>query len=375
MICDLHLTVILFAVGTVSGGNGPTSESGVEDLSNTIKEIALLSGVSKSTVSRVISGKGYTSPEAREKVLKVIQELQYKPNAVARAMVSQRTHNIGVLIYRRDYPIASHPFYGKILDAILASAAGMDYSVFVTTDHEMSLRSADFMLEKRVDGLILISRLQQNVIDYIHNFGIPYTMVNGSTNVENVVHVVNRDEKGGRAAAEHLTGLGHQRIFVLAGPQTHRSHHLRLEGFRGYMQDFREGLPDSSIGYPAASTFEEGYRVMREQWPHFVLGGCTAVFATNDMIALGAMKFLLEQSVRIPEQVSVMGFDDIDIASLYAPSLTTVRVNTELMGITACTVLDKLIRQQPVNELDIELEPELIVRESTAFANLKPKGV
>jgi LacI family transcriptional regulator len=105
-------------------------------------------------------------------VLHIIEELQYKPNAVARAMVSQRTNNIGVVIYRSHPPVVSHPFYGKILDAILSTAAGLNYSVFVTTDHEMSLRSADFMMEKRVDGLILISRLQQNVIDYIKNFGV-----------------------------------------------------------------------------------------------------------------------------------------------------------------------------------------------------------
>ncbi len=335
------------------------------DMSHTIREIAQLAGVSKSTVSRVISGKGYIHPETRDAVLKVIEELQYKPNAVARAMVSQRTHNIGVLIYRREYPIASHPFYGKIVDAILATAARMNYSVFVTTDHEMSLRSADFMLEKRVDGLILISRLQQNVIDYIHNFGIPYVMVNGSTDVDNVVHVVNRDQDGGMMAAEYLTGLGHRRIFVLAGPQTHRSHYLRLHGFRDYLNGIGSPLDPSSLAYPQASTFEQGYEMMQQHWPDFKSGGYTALFATNDMIALGAMKFLIEQSVRIPDQVAVIGFDGIDFASIYTPSLTTIKVDTEAMGRTACTLLDKLIDQQPVNELDIELVPELIIRQST----------
>ncbi len=268
------------------------TRNGVTKMSYTIKEIALRAGVSKSTVSRVISGKGYTSPEAREKVLHIIHELQYKPNAVARAMVSHRTHNIGVLIYRRHHPIASHPFYGKILDAILTAAAGLDYSVFVTTDHEMSLRSADFMLEKRVDGLILISRLQQNVIDYIKkNFGVPYLMVNGSTEVDGVVHIVNKDEQGGQTAAGHLIGLGHSGVFILAGPQTHRSHYLRLKGFKLFMERQGAQLQSSSIAYTAASTFDEGYAMMSLHWDHFRKGNYTAIFATNDMIALGAMKF------------------------------------------------------------------------------------
>ncbi|ANS73898.1 LacI family transcriptional regulator [Paenibacillus yonginensis] len=330
-----------------------------------IKEIAQLSGVSKSTVSRVISGRGYTSQEAREKVLKVIQELQYKPNAVARAMVSQRTNNIGVLIYRSQYPVASHPFYGKILDAILAASAQMNYSVFVTTDQEMSLRSADFMLEKRVDGLILISRLEQNVIDHIGKFGVPYIMVNGSTDVPGVIHIVNRDQDGGREAARHLTGLGHKRIFMLAGPQSHRSHHFRLEGFRAYLHEQRFDCPESSIAYAGASTFAEGYRRMEESWEFFQAEGYTAVFGTNDMLALGAMKFLMERSVNVPGQVAVMGFDDIDMASLLTPSLTTVRVDTAKMGQLACLMLDKLIRQEAVKDTSIELGPELIIRSST----------
>jgi DNA-binding LacI/PurR family transcriptional regulator len=336
----------------------------------TIKEIAHRAGVSKSTVSRVISGKGYTSLEARDKVLEIIQELQYKPNAVARAMVSQRTHNIGVLIYRRHHPIASHPFYGKILDAILTSAASMNYSIFVTTDHDMSLRSADYMHEKRVDGLILISRLQQNVIDHINNFGIPYIMVNGSTHVDKVIHIVNQDEDGGQKAADYLTGLGHRGIFVLAGPQTHRSHFLRLKGFQNYMESSGSPLPLSSVVYASSSMFEEGYQMMGQHWEHFRAGEYTAIFATNDMLALGAMKFLLEQSVRIPEQVAVVGFDDIDFAAMFSPSLTTIRVNMEEMGIRAFTMLDRLIRKDSIEADTIELETQLIVRQSTKVNHL-----
>jgi DNA-binding LacI/PurR family transcriptional regulator len=331
----------------------------------TIKEIAHRAGVSKSTVSRVISGKGYISLDARDKVLQIIQELQYKPNAVARAMVSQRTHNIGVLIYRRHYPIAAHPFYGKILDAILTSAASLNYSVFVTTDHEMSLRSADYMLEKRVDGLILISRLQQNVIDHINNFGVPYIMVNGSTHVDGVIHIVNQDEDGGQKAAAYLTGLGHRDIFVLAGPQTHRSHYLRLKGFREYMEAGGSPFLSSSVVYASTSMFEEGYHLMGQHWEYFRKAAYTAIFATNDMIALGAMKFLLEQSVRIPEQVAVMGFDDIDFAAMFSPSLTTIRVNMEEMGVQAFMMLDRLIRKESIAANTIELEPKLIVRQST----------
>ncbi len=126
-----------------------------------IKEIALLAGVSKSTASRVISGKGYASPEVRQRVNEIVEQLQYRPNAVARAMVAKRTNSIGVIIFREKQPIVSHPLYGKLIDSILMAAQQRGYSVFLKTDQEMSIQSTDYMLEQRVDGLILISRLQK----------------------------------------------------------------------------------------------------------------------------------------------------------------------------------------------------------------------
>ncbi|WP_201005121.1 LacI family DNA-binding transcriptional regulator [Paenibacillus glycanilyticus] len=331
----------------------------------TIKEIARRAGVSKSTVSRIISGNGYSSPEARDKVLGLVEELQYKPNAVARAMVSQRTHNIGVLLYRSELPIASHPFYGKIVDAVLLEAARLNYSIFVTTDPDMSYRSADFMIEKRVDGLILISRLQQNVIDHITSFGIPFVMVNGSTDVDGVIHIVNQDEEGGRMVAEFLTQTGHERIFVVAGPQSHRSHHLRLKGFTTSIRQAGIQEADAAIQSAATSTFAEGYEIMSREWEQFREGEYTALFATNDMLAMGAMKFLLEQSVRIPEQVSVVGFDDVDFAEMFSPSLTTVKVDTGDMGTQSVRLLDQLIRQEQNVAHPNQLVPRLIVRQST----------
>lgn len=168
-------------------------------LNHSLKELAQLAGVSKSTASRVISGKGYASPEVRERVLNAAEKLRYKPNAVARAMVTKRTNNIGVIVFRETLPIVSHPLYGKIIDAILMASEARGYSVFLKTDKEMSLRSTDYMLEQRVDGLILVSRLRKNVIDYVKKFNIPYLMVNGSTDDPEVIHLVSNDEEGGDA--------------------------------------------------------------------------------------------------------------------------------------------------------------------------------
>jgi DNA-binding LacI/PurR family transcriptional regulator len=190
-------------------------------------------------------------------------------------------------------PIASHPFYGKIVDAIISASESLGYSVFVTTDHEMSLRSADYMLEKRVDGLILISSLRQNVIDHIQKFGVPYLMVNGSTNDDNVIHIVNRDETGGKLAAEYLYSRGHRKICVIAGPQEHRSHYLRLKGFRSFLHDRGLSLEEAHILQSPTSAFESGYKILTECVDQILASDRTAIFATNDTLALGAMKVLL----------------------------------------------------------------------------------
>lgn len=330
----------------------------------TINEIASLAGVSRSTVSRVISSKGYASPEVRKRVLEVIEKLQYKPSAVARAMVTQRTHNIGVIVFREHPPIVSHPLYGKLIDAILMAAEARGYSILLKTDKEMSLRSTDYLMEQRVDGLILISRLQQNVIDYVKSFKVPYLMVNGATDDPEVVHLVSNDEEGGQRAAEHLYGLGHRRFFVVAGPQEHRSHYLRLRGFKRGLERLG-GAEDIRIVYSPESALQHSYRLMREHMDVFKQQAYSAAFATNDMLALGAMKALLEQSIRVPEQVSVMGFDDVDLASVYAPALTTVRVDTERIGRDAVSKLDSLIRGEQDIAMLNEYASELIVRQST----------
>lgn len=335
-------------------------------LNHSLKELAQLAGVSKSTASRVISGKGYASPEVRERVLGVAEQLRYKPNAVARAMVTKRTHNIGVIVFRETLPIVSHPLYGKIIDEILMASEARGYSVFLKTDKEMSLRSTDYMLEQRVDGLILVSRLRKNVIDYVKKFNIPYLMVNGSTDDPDVIHLVSNDEAGGERAADYLYGLGHRRFFILAGPSAHRSHSLRLAGFCKRLE--RLGVYEGSgmaIAESPESQFDYGCRLMAEHYEAFRQGGYTALFTTNDMLALGAMKVLLEQGVRIPGEVAVMGYDNIELAGMYSPALTTVSVNAAGIGRDAVEILDRLIGGDADLPKLIEYESEIIVRQST----------
>jgi len=338
-----------------------------------IEGIAKLAGVSRSTVSRIISGKGYVSPETRKRVMAVIEQMQYKPNAVARAMASKRTNSIGVIVFRNRQPIVSHPLYGKLIDAILMAAESLGYSVFLKTDKEMSLRSTDFMLENRVEGLILISRLHKNVIDYVKKFNVPYLMVNGSTDDPEVIHLVSDDVSGGRKAAAHLYGLGHRKIWILAGPQDHRSHKLRLKGFLGWF-DERGGREGLTVVYSPESDFEHGRKLMAEYWERFQKQGCTAIFATNDMLAMGALRVLADHAVAVPGQVAVMGFDGTDYAASSTPSLTTVQVDAQRMGTDAVRLIDALVNKKGHPQRLNEYECRLIVRQSTGGKPARPKA-
>lgn len=190
-------------------------------------------------------------------------------------------------------------------------------------------------------------------------------MVNGSTDDPEVVHLVSKDEIGGARAAAYLHSLGHRKFFILAGPQEHRSHNLRLQGFREELR--RLNVEESHIHVVPAmeSDFDQGYTLMAKHLSTFIGEAYSVLFTTNDMLALGAMKVMLQNAIRIPEQAAVMGFDDIDFAAAYSPSLTTVKVDTTRMGRDAVVLLDRLIsRNQDMSKL-YEYASEIIIRQST----------
>jgi DNA-binding LacI/PurR family transcriptional regulator len=335
-----------------------------KQMNYTIKDIANLAGVSKSTVSRVISESGYYSKEAHQSVLKAIEKLKYKPNGLARAMVSRRTNTIGVIMLFKNQPVMSHPFYGNMLDGILLAADHHRYSVYVTSEKEMSLQSTEDMIVKRVDGLILISRLRDEMIDFIENFNVPYVVVNGTTEKGNAVQIVNDDWKGGSMAADHLYDMGHRQFGVIAGPQDHRSHFLRMSSFCQRLQELGCSVAEENIGYSPTSGFDEGRTTFCNMWERSH-SKPTAIFATNDMLALGAMREIYAAGIKIPEGIAIMGFDNIDFSNFSSPSLTTIHIEKKQMGYDAVGILNQLIEGNKVEIQRLDYEPRLIIRNST----------
>jgi LacI family transcriptional regulator/LacI family purine nucleotide synthesis repressor len=165
-----------------------------------------------------------------------------------------------------------------------------------------------------------------------------------------------------------LYQLGHRRIIVIAGPQEHRSHHLRLQGFCERINELGGKVSAEDIYISPTSTFDDGYKGLSFIWDRLTSEKPTAIFATNDMLALGAMQVLLQKGWKIPDDMAVVGFDNIDYSKMSHPPLTTVHVEKMRMGEDAVVLLDRLIKKEHLNPLRIEYEPKLIIRESTKGA-------
>jgi LacI family transcriptional regulator/LacI family purine nucleotide synthesis repressor len=328
----------------------------------TIKDIAKLAGVSKSTVSRVLCNDERCKKETREKVLKAMRELNYTPNLLARAMVTKKTGIIGVVIYSKHMPAISHPFYSAVLDSIAAETKKFGYSILIMADHEVTPSRGDQLIQHRVDGLILISRITEELIHNYKQSGIPFVLINNTAVVQDSVYIVNDDYVGAYDAGIFLIEKGYRNIAYISGPLEHRSYRLRWEGFqaalacKGYeIKPYRRFIGDS-----IAETGMEGtrYFLQQEDKPD-------AIFASNDMIAIGALQVLYHNKIRVPQDMAVMGFDDIDFAKFTTPPLSTVKVDKKQMGKAAVNKLISMINGEQTDVGKIILPTQIIEREST----------
>lgn len=327
----------------------------------TIIDIAKKAGVSKSTVSRVLTGQSKRG-DTIEKVYKAAKELNYMPNRMAQAMITKRTGIIGVIIYRKHMPIISHPFYGSILDAIASEIKRFGYSIIIIADDELTSSTSEQLMGYQVDGLILMSRVTKELIQSIQVSGVPFVLINNSVICENTTYVVNDDYLGGYDAALHLIDKGYSNIAYISGPLEHRSYRLRWEGFQAALAVKNVEL-DPYLRYIGDSTIDTGIEgvsrfLQQKNKPD-------AIFSSNDMMAIGAMQMLHSMNLSIPEDVAVIGFDDIPFASLTFPPLTTIKVDKERMGKIAIKKLVGMIEGKVNNPGKTILPPQLIVREST----------
>ncbi|GGC06468.1 LacI family DNA-binding transcriptional regulator [Cellulomonas carbonis] len=325
-----------------------------------IFDVARLAGVSHQTVSRVLNDLPNVRPATRERVEHAIAQLRYSPSPAARSLVSRRTRTLGLIA-----PAVSDHGPTRIGMSFSIAAHAARYSVdtvAVVDDDPGGVRAAiEGLLRRRVDGIAMIV-MDIGVLEMVRELDLSVPVVAAASSSRRSPLLVQIDQyRGARAAVRHLAELGHTRIAHIAGPARAADAVERVRGWRDELAE--RGLPVVDLAY-GDWTAEAGYRLGREM----DLEPGMAVFASNDLTALGLLSALRERSLGVPEDISVVGFDDIPEAAFLYPPLTTVRQDFSALGALMVQKLLVTLEEDQEETTDTPLPTRLVVRESTRSA-------
>ncbi|WP_028987033.1 LacI family DNA-binding transcriptional regulator [Thermicanus aegyptius] len=327
----------------------------------TIYDVARIASVSIATVSKVINGKGNISDKTRQKVLNVMKELQYQPNVLASALTGKRTYTIGLLL-----PDISNPFFAEIARAVEDRGGELGFNVMIcSTDNNDAKveKYISLLRQKSVDGIIIGTGVQdQEILASIATEGFPLALIARDMPSLAVDTVLVDDFVGGYLATKHLLDLGHRRIAVV-------TENLKVSSSRDRLRGYRQALEDKGICYDETLikttdfSIADGKKKALELFEAELLP--TAVFACNDLLAIGVMQAAKERGLRVPADLSVVGFDNTILATITDPMLTTVAQPIEHMGKQVVDLLVQQMTQEPRTKQRVILRPELIIRNST----------
>jgi LacI family transcriptional regulator len=326
----------------------------------TIVDVADEAGVSYATVSRVINNKDHVSPEKRERVLRAMAQLGYVANMQARSLAGGESRVVGLLV---DY--LSSSYMDEIIRGIDEALDAENYDLMLYTTHRRKTKESAYVtkLTRRLaDGLLLV--LPRNAgayLDTLRQRQFPHVLVDYLSDKQNVPSVSTTNFRGAYDAMSFLLSLGHQRIGFITGTMEFGCARDRLDGYRAALKD--HGIPtDPQLVCEGDFMQPQGYECAQR-----LLGLAerpSAIFASNDMMAFGVMEAARERGLRLPEDLSIVGFDDIPQASHVHPALTTIRQPLEEMGRSAANLLLKYIAHPNAEIERIELPTRLIIRES-----------
>jgi LacI family transcriptional regulator len=338
----------------------------------TIKDIARIANVSHTTVSRALNNKSRICSETKEKILSIAKELNYQPNFIARSLVMKRTKTLGLVI-----TTIANPFYTELSQGIETTARSLGYNIFLcSTNYELSSEKQyiDMLRSKGVDGIIFTSAHMDdpNIIGLAEE-GFPIILVNRRTYhpmVRGKVDYVGVDNiLGGFLAVEHLIKLGHTRIGVIGGSSESSVGFERLEGGKKALITYHlEVVGDYFLegDFLMGSGYQGGKKYLKMSKPP------TGIFATNDYMALGTYQAIVEEGIKIPEDIALIGFNDIEFTSMQGIELTTIGQKKYEMGTLAVqTLIERIEGREEGTPEEIILEPELIIRKTCGF---HPKG-
>jgi LacI family transcriptional regulator len=342
----------------------------------TIRDVAKESGFSSTTVSIVLNNAPlarYIPAVTKKRIEKAAQKLGYRPNQFARSLRSKRSHTVGVMVFDM-----TDPFCTMILRGIENTLYQSSYLPILTDVHNEGSRFErylEMLLDRRVEALIVIANwvfLDINLLADLEKSSIPTAMIGCELKTDSISSVIVDNEVGGHLALEHLHALGHRKIAIIRGPKALTDSSPRWRGIRNCAKQYSLELdPRLLMDMPESrdplSSFEWGYKlteeIVRTKKPF------TALLAFDDMSAFGAIRALNKAGIRVPDQCSVIGFDDVATSAIYMPSLTTVRQPMEAMGTSAVSIvvdgINAVLEKREIAATHRRVTPELVVREST----------
>lgn len=334
-----------------------------------IRDVAKSAGVSVSTVSHVINKTRFVSEETQTKVLDAMKELKYKPNRLASSLrrKDKRTHTLGLLI-----PDSANPFFAEVSRGVEDACFEAGYSVFLCNsddDPQKELNYIEVLLGKQIDGIILVSAgIHNDALALLATNNIPFVLVDREVSGSIIDSVLVNNEEGGCQATEYLIELGHTRIGCIAGPSLINPSAARVQGYRKALSKYNLVQDDSLIvagDFRAQSGFEATKELLDLDEPP------TAIFACNDMMAVGVLHAIDEVGLSVPGDISIVGFDDIPLASFTPPPLTTISQPSQEMGLRAARMVIERIEDANLPPRSETLSTTLITRKSCRLVEEK----
>ena len=342
----------------------------------TIRDVAKQSGFSSTTVSIVLNNAPlarYIPAATKKRIERAAQKLGYRPNQFARSLRSKRSHTVGVMVFDMTDPYCTLVLRG--IENTLYQSSYLPILTDVHNERSRFERYLEMLLDRRIEGLIVLANwlfVDINLLADVEKSSIPTAIIGCELKTDSISSIIVDNEIGGFVALEHLHSLGHRKIAIIRGPKALTDSSPRWHGIRNCAKSCQLELDSRLIvdlpeSRDPVSSFEAGQKLTEElirQKRSF-----TALLAFDDMSAFGAIRALHKAGIRVPEQCSVVGFDDVATSALYTPPLSTVRQPMEAMGAAAVQVvidgINAVLEKREVPATHRKVAPELVVREST----------
>ena len=329
----------------------------------TIKDVAKMAGVSTTTVSHVINKTRFVAKETEEAVMQAIKSLKYSPSAVARSLKVNTTKSIGMIVTTSE-----SPYFAEIIHAVEDHCYRQGYSLFLCNtqnDPEKIKNHVEMLTKKRVDGLLVMcSEYTQHSLDALSGFSsVPMVVMDWGPNADTDI-IEDNSFNGGYIATKHLIDCGHKAIGLIAGELDKTTAKTRYEGFVKAMNEANLPIHENWI-MEGFFEPEDGYECMNKILSQDSLP--TAVFCCNDVMALGAISAITEKGLRVPDDISIIGYDNIHSSRFYAPPLTTIHQSKSRLGAQAVNLLFERIANKDNDSHEkhrIAIHPELVLRKS-----------